>query len=225
MPNLFHFTVLFLTLVSCGRAQFLPTLKIEPVAIIDPAALAGVVSRINGKMQELHGIPFYVRVYASFDGENEVRDAFALYPSADPAGIEANQRLFATNPAFAELKQQYDELAKTGPATMLKAVRFDGTHAPGRLSNTLLKVSDESALLSQVRALAELLAATDRGPPKINVFRVFVGEPGWTHLVSINAGSDEHLADSLERLEASDFAWSSDSAELVRTRQYIELSP
>lgn len=92
-------------------------------------------------------------------------------------------------------------------ATYLNAIRFDGTNTPGWLLNIFVNVEQEADVLQYADGLGQLMCATDLPPALINVFRVIVGESGFTHLVSVNLASREDLGKFLDCLETANRKW------------------
>lgn len=203
----------------------MPTLMIEPVTVSDPVAYAALVAKANQVMREQHKVPLFLRAYVATSVTGQTQPGFNLSPSGSLAGIMANREIFNRTPALAEIRAQINALTRPGPATYLKAVRFDGTNTPGWLSNTLVKTDQESVLLERVARLKAALAVPPAEPPMINVFRVFAGAGTATHLVSINAASSVQLAKFLDALNAVPLSLDAPPVAVLNNTLYEELSP
>lgn len=222
-PALF---ALLLLLAGPAFAQFLPTLVIEPVSISDPIAYAGLLAEANRVMREQHKTPLFLRTYVSTSITGQAQAAFNLSPSASFAGIMANRETFARAPELAAIRSQINTIARvTGPATYLKAVRFDGTNTPGWLSNKMVATSDETALLERVALIKTTLSAAPAEAPFINVFRVIAGPGPATHLVSINATSSVQLAGCLDALAAQPSSLHAPPVAVLSSTLYEEVGP
>jgi len=206
-------------------SQFLPTLMIEPVTVSDPVAYAALVAKANQIMREQHKVPLFLRAYVSTSITGQTQPGFNLSPSASMAGIIANRETFARAPALAEIRAQINAITRPGPATYLKAIRFDGTNTPGWLGNTLVETDQEAVLLERVTLLKAALAVGPAEPPLINVFRVFAGAGPATHLVSINAASAVQLAQFLDILNSVPNPLNAPPITVLSTIPYEELSP
>lgn len=216
---------LLLVTTALAQAPVLPALMIEALEVSDTdlAAYTRLVARANTAMRERHGVPLFLRAYTATSITGEPSATFALSPSGSFAGLMANRAAFATDSELSELRSELNALTTPAPATYLKTIRFDGTNTPGWLCNSMVRTTDESALLARVEALAAGLSLPDMSPPLINVFRILAGSYPATHLVSINAQSGQHLALLLDSLITAPNPLSLVPIEIVDTKLYHEL--
>jgi hypothetical protein len=213
-----------------ARADFLPALRIDEVGITDSKSYAQLVATTNDVMRTRHQVPLFLRAYAATALTGATVSVFTLSPADSFATLQKNGATFATDPDLADLRDRMNAHGHTGAATWLKAVRFDGTHAPGWLLNTLVNTRDEPALLARVASLAAQLTESGRAPPKFNVFRVVAGESTYTHLVSLNEASEPDLAARLDAIAASGWTLAFSGADgnacvVVQSTIYGELVP
>lgn len=207
-------------------AQFPPTLMIEPVTVADPIAYARLLAEANRVMREQHKVPLFLRAYVSTSITGQTQPGFNLSPSTSLVGVMANRETFARASEFAELRAWINSVARvTGPATYLKAVRFDGTNTPGWLCNTMVETGDEAALLARVAQIKTTLSAAPAEAPFINVFRVVAGPDPATHLVSINTASSAQRAGCLDALAAQPSPLQIPPVTVLGSTLYEELGP
>lgn len=184
-------------------AQIRPALRIETVSVVDRSLHLETVARINAVMRRDHDVPVFLRVYESIPCTGAPGATMVLSPAPTFEKWDDQRRLFLDATELTETRREEARAATAGPVQWLKAVRFDGTHAPGWLINTFVRAQAESALLDRVAAIAERLDA-DAGPrPLINVFRVVAGDGTATHLVSFNTDSSARLMQVLDALVAT----------------------
>lgn len=225
-----HWLAGLLLCAVAARAEFLPALRIEEVQIADPRSYAQHVAQTNEAMRTKHQVPLFLRAYIATTLTGESRSAFTLSPAGSFEILQKNGATFSADPDLADLREK---LRLAGPATStthLKAVRFDGTNTPGWLFNTLVKTSDEPALLSRVAELATRLGQSGRPPPKLNVFRVIAGHSAYTHLVSLNEASEPDLAARLDAIAAAGWTLefstpNGESCVIVQSTIYREMLP
>jgi hypothetical protein len=217
---------------TAARGQFRPALFLEEQTMSDVPAYTAALARANALMRANHGVPLFLRAYAAPALAGGSGETFSLSPAASFEALLKNTQTFATDSALADVRREIAAATAPGRGTYLKAVRFDGTNAPGWLWNSRVKTDDEPALLARVAELAALLlaAAPDRGPPSVNVFRVVAGHTGYTHLVSLNTAGPADLAACLDALAAAAFTLefsrgTGARAEIVRSGVYRELGP
>ncbi len=215
---------------DAAKAEFLPALRIDEVQIADPKRFAQVVATTNQAMRTQHEVPLFLRAYGATSLTGEIISAFTLSPADSFETLKKNAATFSTDPDLSAMREKMNEIGRSGPTTWLKAVRFDGTHAPGWLLNTLVNASSESALLARVAELGALLAQSGRPPPKLNVFRVIAGRGGYTHLVSLNEASERDLAARMDAIAAAGWTLefsgpSGVSCVIIQSTIYGELLP
>jgi hypothetical protein len=200
-------------------AEFLPALALAPIEVAKAPAVSALVDRLNAAMRERHEVPLFLRVYQEISlGGQPVPRGFALCPSDSFAGLVANWRKLEGDGALESLRTEWQALAGGVPVTQVKAVRFDGTNAPGWLLNTWVRANNEAALLAWVAAWVD-----GAGEIKVNVFRVMSGAGKATHLVSANAASEEQLARFMDEVSASP-SWPA-GVERVDGAIYREVGP
>jgi hypothetical protein len=182
------------------RAQVLPTLAIAEVAVSDVAAYGRLIEQANQAMRERHGVPLFLRAYGTLTAGGTMENIFSLRPADTLEHLAENAGAFAADPELRSVRMGIDAVARTGAMTYLKAIRFDGTNAPGFLINTQVKSGDEADLLLRVEALVETLRAVGLSNAKLNVFRVIEGDGSFTHLVSINLDSPGNAAKAMDAI-------------------------
>lgn len=208
-----------------GESGFLPVLMIEPITISAPEEYAHRIAEINSLMRERHNTPLYIRAYVRPAMTGSEPQGFALSPSASMSGLMAARAAFLADPTLGKTRGRLKAITSNGPASYLKAVRFDGTHTPGWLCNTLVRTADETALLERVETMAALLTDSGDSPLLINVFRFIAGPGPETHLVSINTASSADLATRLDRLLEHPDPLNATSITLISRTVFHELIP
>jgi hypothetical protein len=222
-----RFILIAFALLTPGVANsdFLPVIMVESITIRAPDTYAALVAEANTVMRERHAAPLYLRAYVAPTITGADFQGFALSPSASLTSLMAARTAFTADPSLADLREKLQALTLSGESTYLKAIRFDGTYTPGWLCNTLVKTTDETALLQRVQALVEQLSQPDTEPVFINVFRVIAGPGPSSHLVSINAPSSADLAIKLDRALAPLDTLTDSSVRLISRTFYRELIP
>lgn len=225
-----HWLVWLLLCAVAARAEFLPALRIEEVQIAEPRGYTQLVAQTNEAMRTRHQVLLFLRAYVATTLTGETRSAFTLSPAGSFEILQKNGATFSADPDLADLREKLRLAGPVTSSTHLKAVRFDGTNTPGWLFNTLVKTSDEPALLSRVAELATRLGQPGRPPPKLNVFRVVAGHSTYTHLVSLNEASESDLATRLDAIAAAGWtpefsAPSGESCVIVQSTIYREMLP
>jgi hypothetical protein len=176
------------------------------------------------------GLDSYIRLYVGESAGKDTGQVFAVIASDSFATMSANDQRTVEEPALIESRSHLNTVRSLGPRVLLKAVRFDGTHAGAWLFNTRIVASDEPGYLNALNDLRKLL--DDRGMKdiKINTYRVVAGRDTYTHLVSLNAPSAERLALMMDTMvsDAGIGGWIAGSAKfrtVVNNGTYREITP
>jgi|GEM_PF-5532010 len=222
-------TAILTVFVSPVRGQIFPAIAVESVEIEDPVSYALLIEEANEFMRAEYAVPLFLRAYSASTLLGEPGESFLLSPSLSFDGLLANEAAFASDPRLKGLREQFAAVRALGSKTYLKAVRFDGTNTPGWLFNSLVQVPEEELLLKLMGRWTDTLSEADLELPKLNIFRVIAGDASFTHLVSVNAVSSEHLAQLLDLIAAA--GWPLDAskqgkleATIYRQTLYRELS-
>lgn len=209
--------------------EFLPVLLVESANVSDSETFASLVNDINTAMREGHDIPLFLRAYESHTVASTDTTKFILSPSSNYVSLLENHRIFSTDSALEPLRTQLSALASFGAPAYLQAVRFDGTNTPGWLNNFYVETSDESRLLEKVSALAAWLKGNNGEPALINVFHVIAGQPGFTHLVSINLQNSQSMGAFLDSLTimnwSLEYSDGSGSSKIIDNVIFKEMMP
>lgn len=209
-----------LSFAEASFAQILPALLVEDIKISDSAAYADLLDEINAEMKDRYGVPLFLRGYESISTVGRGTRAFSLSPSASFEALAANHQRFEETDEFAGYRERLEALSVASGQTYLKGIRFDGTNSPGWLMNVTVKAEDEDRLLERVEALA----FSDAFEPKVNVFRVLVGEGRFTHLVSLNFESRAALGAGMDEIARQGWRLEFEGCELVESVAFRELA-
>jgi len=196
MKRLVLIAASLLAIVTTGLSQaaapakpVLPVISIQQVDTDDPVVYAALIAQNNAAVKEKTGKDHYFRVYVGQHAGQDSGVAFAVSAAESFAALAANTDLAQNDPAVVENRAHLNAIRKLGPARLLKAVRYDGTHAGAYLLNTYAVLSDEAAYLAALNDLRALFDSHDLKDVKINAYRVLAGRDEYTHLISLNCPS------------------------------------
>ena len=231
--NLFASLVTLLAL--CSFTAFaadttLPVIAINEIETKDAKTYSLWIARNNAVAKSKLGLDNYIRLYVGESAGKDTGQVFAVIASDSFATMSANDQRTVEEPALIESRSHLNTVRSLGPRVLLKAVRFDGTHAGAWLFNTRIVATDEPGYLNALNDLRKLL--DDRGMKdiKINTYRVVAGRDTYTHLVSLNAPSSERLALMMDTMvtDAGIGGWIAGSAKfrtVVNNGTYREITP
>lgn len=217
-------------LAAADPTSFLPAIRIEHVQLADAAAYVSAVTEINVAMKTRHGVPLFLRIYAGDVTGESPAPFFVLSPAGSFVQLQQNTDAFAADVALAESRARMLAAGSPVARSLLKCVRFDGTHAPGWLFNTDAVVVDEAGFLGAVAELRARFDELDLVDARLNVFRIIAGRTEATHLFSINTPSADRLALVLDVLADNPAVrrWAEDAVRwhtVVRNATFHELTP
>lgn len=167
----------------------LPVLVIQEIETDSPSSYAMWISEVDQTIQKKLDVASYVRVFVGEIAGPDSCKVFAVTTCESFAKLAANSEVFEQELAMAKTRAGMSEVRKLGPATALKAVRWEGRNTASFAFNHRIVVRDEAAYLKALDGLRERMDANGFQDVKVNCSRVISGRTEYTHLVSMNAPS------------------------------------
>jgi hypothetical protein len=211
------------------KVQPLPVISITQVDAKDAETYAVWIARMNEVMKTKTGAERTYRVYVGDAAGHDSGVLFAVSAAESFVALSKTAKLFAEDPDIQAVKLHMNAIREMGSRSVLKAVRFEGTHAGGHIYNSQVVVTDEAAYLKALDGLRALLDAHGMKDVKINTYRVIAGRTDYTHLVSINTASSEKIASVLDAVATEPWMaeWLASLAKMrtvVRNGTYHEIT-
>lgn len=207
----------------------LPVISIQQIDTDDSTVYATLIAQNNAAVKEKTGKDHYIRVYVGQQAGKDSGAVFAVAAAESFAALTKSGEIVQAEPAVIENRAHLNAVRKLGPSSMLKAVRWDGTHAGAYLLNTYAVLSDEAAYLAALNELRALFDSHDLKDAKINAYRVQVGRDDYTHLISINCPSAAVRAALMDAMSSEPWAaqWLASAAKfrtVVRNGTFREIT-
>jgi hypothetical protein len=178
----------------------LPAISIQEVKADDATTYAMWIARNNEVIKTKLGIDKSMRIYLGQAAGEDSGTIFVVNGADSFATMAKQAQATMDEPALVESRAHLNAVRELGPRTLLKAVRFDGRNDDGWLFNTKINANDEVGYLKALDQLRALFDSHGLQDIKINAFRVVAGRDTYTHLVSMNAASNERLSAFLDAI-------------------------
>jgi hypothetical protein len=190
-----------------AAALQMPLVSVQSVTTDDASGYATWIAKANEAFKAAGGPDHFTHVYeASFAGD-ESGMVFAVRLAGSDTEMVKDTEALEKVPERFELLRHMAAIRKLGPASLLKAVYYEGGYSGEWLFITDAVVTGEPAYLQALKDLRGLLDSHDLKDIKINVFRVISGRSNHSHEVIISAPSQERNAAFMDAMTST---WATD---------------
>jgi hypothetical protein len=180
----------------------MPVVSVQVVTTTDPSGYATWIAKANENFKAAGGPEHYTHVYEAVIAGDETGDLFAVRFADSTLALAKNSEALEKLPERSELLGHFAAIRKLGPASLLKAVYYEGGTPGEWLYITDAQVKGEAAYLKALGDLRALLDSHDLKDIKINAFRVLAGRSNHSHEVVISAPSHERIATFMDSMTA-----------------------